>query len=594
MAPLTVQPLALIQLLSCEHYRKSAARRAKSLGTTSVRVPRCKADGEWERVQCGPGGQGPCWCVDEGGAELPATRAPSRDLVNCTVAEERCPAHSCRMLCPLGFALDEASGCPRCECRDPCAGVQCPRNQQCRLQDVACRTQPCPPVPTCKRARSLEELCPVGSPLSIADTRRPFLCGNDPGKPDCPPMYRCLVQRGNEYGVCCPASLHIRKPGTCPNDDLTPMMAAAGLIPHQECTSTCQHDLQCPGETKCCQTRACGGQCRRPENATACHRQRLLSEVLAIGEREGRGYIPQCDQETGMFLHKQCSRNGLVCWCVHPRTGDKLKGTMGSSKDVDCPAEVIERASGRSLVDDSKCDKNICAAVCEYGFKDDENGCPTCECEEPCSGYNCPAGHSCTVARDASCEMGGGERLCESVPVCRPDVLYSNPCTNGAPLTLQNSTQPVHCDEESKCPADFMCTSVPQESKQVCCPIENVDMEVIADKSEDQISEATADVDRVQTMCEYLRDFSARMEGTVSGLELALPAPTCDQDGSYAPVQCEVANNKTCWCVDRYGTELPKTRTTGNTTRETCEALRESVPCLEVSCRMGCDYDCNT
>lgn len=74
---------------------------------------------------------------------------------------------------------------------------------------------------------------------------------------------------------------------------------------------------------------------------TACHRQRLLSEVLAIGEREGRGYIPQCDQETGMFLHKQCSRNGLVCWCVHPRTGDKLKGTMGSSKDVDCPAEVI-------------------------------------------------------------------------------------------------------------------------------------------------------------------------------------------------------------------------------------------------------------
>lgn len=38
------------------------------------------------------------------------------------------------------------------------------------------------------------------------------------------------------------------------------------------------------------------------------------------------------------------------------------------------------------------------------------------------------------------------------------------------------------------------------------------------------------------------------------------------------------------------GTELPKTRTTGNTTRETCEALRESVPCLEVSCRMGCDY----
>lgn len=46
------------------------------------------------------------------------------------------------------------------------------------------------------------------------------------------------------------------------------------------------------------------------------------------------------------------------------------------------------------------------------------------------------------------------------------------------------------------------------------------------------------------------------MEGTVSGLELALEAPTCDKDGSYAPIQCEIANKKNCWCVDRYGKKI--------------------------------------
>lgn len=34
--------------------------------------------------------------------------------------------------------------------------------------------------------------------------------------------------------------------------------------------------------------------------------------------------------------------------------------------------------------------------------------------------------------------------------------------------------------------------------------------------------------------------------------------PACDKDGAYAPRQCD---NITCWCVDRLGREIPRTRT---------------------------------
>lgn len=45
-----------------------------------------------------------------------------------------------------------------------------------------------------------------------------------------------------------------------------------------------------------------------------------------------------------------------------------------------------------------------------------------------------------------------------------------------------------------------------------------------------------------------------------------------------------------CFCVDGFGTEIPRTRGTINVTEFECARIRDSLECLDLTCRMGCDY----
>ncbi|XP_034660156.1 uncharacterized protein LOC117896182 [Drosophila subobscura] len=698
-------------LTACQHLRRSETRRAKALqpeGTASVRIPRCQKNGDFDAIQCGNERAGEdCWCVDEYGVELPGSRNETRAGVRCA-EPENCTASACRMFCPSGFARDLQTGCSVCRCRDPCDGLDCPNGQSCQLQEVQCKSEPCPPLPTCKKARSLANYCPAGLPLSIDDSVRPFLCGVDSGKPQCPPLYQCMVESGNDYGVCCPSALTFQKPGICPAADQTKYTERTGYM----CGSPCSHDLECRNLEKCCFSKGCQFNCQQPGNVTGCHQAKALADLLSINEREGRGYVPDCTGPGGQFSPRQCSRNGLVCWCVDPRTGHKIKETMGAAMNVNCDGweNMISRSYARSFQME-QCDTNICAAVCEYGFKNDHNGCPTCECSEPCEGFKCALGSHCEVATDPLCESGSS--LCASWPVCKPDLAYSNPCDVGTPLSDTATGEVMYCFEEEQrqgrsfqptaffepepealtkqgramsnrimCPAEYKCTKLHRETESVCCPL-----------PEQTTATEEAAGARQQSMCEYLRDFSERMEGTEEGMQLAVPSPRCNDDGDYSGRQCQLSTIRVtraeqrkileentirrmrmllasaspkrtrrdaerlklyrvddsalkvqvaapvmgrsakvidvgaerqqglgqlfetefkkvasaakrplesedelvemeveqCWCVDSFGTEIPRSRGF-NVSDDSCQQLREELDCLDLTCRMGCEY----
>jgi len=63
---------------SCTHLQQ----QMQSKGLVGVYIPRCTAEGDFEKLQC-HASRGQCWCVDSGGREISGSRKTSPDMPHC-------------------------------------------------------------------------------------------------------------------------------------------------------------------------------------------------------------------------------------------------------------------------------------------------------------------------------------------------------------------------------------------------------------------------------------------------------------------------------------------------------------------------------
>ncbi|XP_067130970.1 uncharacterized protein [Centruroides vittatus] len=574
------------QLTGCQQLRYISQQQAQILGTVENSfIPVCTEDGQFEQIQCN-NATGICWCVDQQGFEVAGTRSNSFNLVNCN--EPRDCGSLCRMLCPYGFKLAE-DGCYTCECRNPCDNIICPADQECVIRNESCKGV-CTPLPICsKQARSLDHLCPVGLPLMVPDDKKPFICGIEPNKPQCPVNYFCEVLPKNDYGVCCPL---LEKPGTCP---------AISLL-DDECTSTCNLDMECSGVQKCCFTENCGKICLEPANITLCLQKQQFVQSLLKQNPTNEIYIPQCS-ETGEFIPKQCNNDGRLCWCVD-RNGTHIQSTMGPSEIVNCEDFIKD--------EEDNCNKT-CEIECDTGFKYDMKGCKICECSDPCEKITCPEGSVCILMKEEPCFSNS----CPPVPTCHKKQMYN--CSDGIPLTSNVTGKLINCSDEN-CPSTHDCEILNEENFGLCCPkttdIDIATSDICPEFADDvtlcENNTCINDFDcpdnakccpsqlcgnricinfkpsRLPTMCEYLRDMGTKLEEEKIGPGiLAIPIPGCRPDGTYESIQCDRSGQ--CWCVDDFGVEIMNTRAVSRSNVD-CNQARSQRPCLGFVCRLGCDY----
>lgn len=98
-------------------------------------------------------------------------------------------------------------------------------------------------------------------------------------------------------------------------------------------------------------------------------------------------------------------------------------------------------------------------------------------------------------------------------------------------------------------------------------------------------------------MCEYLRDFSDRMEGTEAGMVLALPTPSCNKDGTFESRICTTKTIKITRAQQKQMLEQKTVRemrallqnSPQNRTFEQ-ERAKRTVECTPLTCELKCEH----
>lgn len=406
------------QLTGCQQLRY--IYQQQNIGSSFI--PKCSENGQFEPIQCN-NETDICWCVDQQGFEIAGTRTNSFNLVNCSAPRD-CGS-LCRMLCPYGFKLTE-DGCHTCECRNPCDNIACLPDQECIIRNESCRDI-CTPLPICsKKARSLENFCTTGLPLIVNNNEKPFICGIEPNKPQCPVNYLCEVMSKNDYGVCCPLideEDNCNK--TCNIDCTTGFKYDISGCKICECSDPCEN-IKCPEDSVCIlmKEEPCFSTYCSP--VPTCHKKKIYN---------CSGDIPLLNNSTGKIIN-----------CISEKcpSSHECKFVNEENFGFCCPkATEIDAAASeicpQFIENGALCENSTC--INDFDCPENTKCCPS----ETCGNKICVSlkrsrlPTMCEYLRDMGNkleqeELGPG-LLAIPIPDCRPDGTYES----------------IQCDRKGEC-----------------------------------------------------------------------------------------------------------------------------------------------
>ncbi|XP_022806051.1 uncharacterized protein LOC111343164 [Stylophora pistillata] len=574
------------ELTVCQH---QYSRQTSNTPPVGALIPRCKPDGSYEDVQC----RGSvCYCVDRRGKELrgtavnigmgtPQCKTPGKNLTLCQRQyQEYWKYPSMGRYVPRckpdgSFDKVQCYG-PYCFCTNqdgnrrggsvilqsvtmPFGSDDCTDNEQvltpCQKKQVDFFTSP--PA----AGKYFPRCTPEGLYVEVQCTVQNDECW-------------CVHENGTEI----PQS-RTKGPIRCPKPDSAPTCPAnqvqdTGYFAHfiPECDDDGDYkSVQCDYRYGYCWCSDNNGNplpgttvrghpdCKVPKKLTIC--QHHLHQLSAYsGFTQTGAYVPECRSEDGHFKSLQCDRFSSVCFCVEQYYGYILAGSVGVQQQ-DCAKhgskpppfvpgfKVLPQLVGKAPC--SRARKQALGALTLYvvgvyvpqckpdgGFKTIQCNPSTeyCWCVDE-AGREMPRTRvrgkaACDKANMTRCEMDSlrargwqinGKSAAVFSPDCRPDGSYV----------------PEQCDK----------------SKGQCWCVDKKGNELVGTRGDGR---RTCTSQAGETKCQE--------DGKRA----------CDKDGAYAPRQCD---NSTCWCVDRVGREIPRTRSVDNKENLKCDVTAGLPKC---------------
>ncbi|XP_019635444.1 PREDICTED: kielin/chordin-like protein [Branchiostoma belcheri] len=499
----------------------------------------------------------------------------------CMNGRVRCHTQSCPMTVEPGCRAVHVQGqcCPNVVCNQGKVG-QCPvvtptLTEEMSMMDSCVTDSDCAGTTkcchngyafTCMRPWILEKpgVCPAMAPYTSSSTVCNLECSTDM---DCVDSHKCCGD--GCIKTCVPAVMDVSvhqtftrqltgsKSGRCPNlmqKYWTPLM----------CISECSDDMDCDGENKCCST-GCGQVCFSPVADTT------VPEQVCPHIKYGTFgmCVDECSHDDMCAPNQLCCSNGCARTCMEPVSAHCVDETgeshmQGSTWQRDS-CTVCSCMNG-----DITCHTSKCMPV--------PHGClPVHTPGHCCPAFDCPIKERlCTkegqhwqedVCTNCTCQSGKAictAQACPQVPTgCKP--IYSD--TECCPrFECQDScmTQSGSVIPDGQTYNVDKCTScVCRNGKSICtptvCPTPHPDCEVVHVEGACCPTVVCTHMDKKRPCHFALQKVPSLMLMGRTVPMTGVFVPSCDINGYYNATQCHGSTGY-CWCVDRFGEEVPGSR----------------------------------